>query len=110
MLKNLMDALFGARRPETQEAPREEIHCEKMDSAPEVPKTLPSLDSEVQVLAREVGGLAQGGRLEITLHRLLQICPRSRKKSDAYLGLKRKLKDDYGVDLVITSKACKNQE
>lgn len=103
-----MDALFGARRPEIHEAPTEEIHCEKMDSAPETPKTLPSLDSEVQVLAREVGGLAQGGRIEITLHRLLQICPRARKKSDAYLGLKKKLRDEWGVELIIISKTKKN--
>lgn len=58
---------------------------------------------EIQALANEFGGLLFAGRLEITLHHLLEIVPRKRRKADSYKGLRSELKR-YGVDLVITSK------
>ena len=81
-----------------------------MDSAQEEPFYQLSLDEEVEVLARELGGLASGMKLEIDLHRILDICPRKRKKADAYLGLKKKLRDDYDVELLITSRATKKED
>jgi len=58
---------------------------------------------EIQALANEFGGLLYAGKLEITLHHLLEIVPRKRRKADSYKGLRSELKR-YGVDLVITSK------
>ena len=41
-------------------------------------------------------------RIEVELNRILEILPRTRRKADAYKGLRSKLKQQ-GVELVITS-------
>lgn len=46
----------------------------------------------------------KGMTLEYSLHDLLELIPRQRKKSDAYKALKRKLQEEYGVELIINSK------
>ena len=45
-----------------------------------------------------------------SLHGNLEVWPRKRKKADAYLGLKKKLRDEYGVELNITSRGTKKEE
>ena len=52
--------------------------------------------------------LTSGLYIEVSLHELLAICPRDRKKSDAYLGLKKFLSDEMGVILTI-KKTNKNE-
>ena len=103
MFKNLFDSLFGVGGNKVKQTPI-------LDSAREEPfcQLQLSLDEEVEVLAKELGGIATGMELQIDLHRLLDICPRKRKKADAYLGLKRKLRDEFGVELVIISRTSKN--
>lgn len=110
MLSNLWNSLFGAGGNKVKQAPINEAALSNLDSAHEEPIYQLSLDEEVEVLARELGGLASGMNLEIDLHRILELCPRKRKKADAYLGLKKKLRDDYGVELVITSRGTKKEE
>lgn len=110
MLSNLWNSLFGAGGNKVKQAPINEAALSKLDSAQEEPFYQLSLDEEVEVLARELGGLASGMKLEIDLHRILEICPRKRKKADAYLGLKKKLRDDYDVELLITSRATKKED
>ena len=109
MINNLLNTLFGARVNNANQAPIQEAARTDLDSAPEEPFSQLSLDEEVEIIARELGGLARGMKLEIDLHRILEICPRKRKKADAYLGLKKKLRDDYGAELVITSRASKKE-
>ena len=111
MLRNIINTLFGTgRRTEVHQEP---IHFEAdsvKDSISETPIPQLSVEEEVEVLARELGGLASGMNLEIDLHRILELCPRKRKKADAYLGLKKKLRDEYGVELNITSRGTKREE
>ena len=70
-------------------------------------------DPEVQVLIEEEFGgvLPTCGNIEIELHRLLEILPRKRRKADAYKGLVSRLRNNYGLELVIVSarkkKGCK---
>ena len=45
---------------------------------------------------------SRASTLEIELNRILEILPRTRRKADAYKGLRSKLKQQ-GVELVITS-------
>ena len=59
-------------------------------------------DSELAILAKEFGVLNNGMRIEVELNRILAILPRTRRKADAYKGLRSKLKQQ-GVELVITS-------
>lgn len=109
MIGNLWTSLFGIGRKTIIEKPNDNEVQVDLDSAPQEPFCQLPLEEEVLVLAQEFGGLASGMKLEIGLHRILQICPRRRKKADAYLGLKKKLRDDYDVELVITSKNSKTQ-
>ena len=110
MISNLWNSLFGAGGNKVKQAPiNEEAHT-NLDSAHEEPICQLSLDEEVEVLARELGGIASGMKLEIDLHRILELCPRKRKKADAYLGLKKKLRDEYDVELNITSRATRKEE
>ena len=110
MIENLWNSLFGAGGNKVRHAPIiEETHT-NLDSAQEEPFYQLSLDEEVEVLARELGGLASGMNLEIDLHRILEICPRKRKKADAYLGLKKKLRDEFGIELTITSRTSKKED
>lgn len=46
--------------------------------------------------------------IEIPLRDILEICPRERKRVDAYTGLVSYLKNEYGVTLKITSNKTKN--
>lgn len=59
-------------------------------------------DFELAILAKEFGVLNNGMRIEVELNRILEILPRTRRKADAYKGLRSKLKQQ-GVELVITS-------
>lgn len=58
---------------------------------------------EIEILSQEYGCLENGMRIEIELNRILEILPRSRRRADAYKGLRAELKK-LGVELVITSK------
>lgn len=111
MMRNLFNSLFGTgRKTEVHQKPIISEADSVKDSISETPIPQLSVEEEVEVLARELGGLASGMKLEIDLHRILEICPRKRKKADAYLGLKKKLRDEYGVELNITSRASKKEE
>lgn len=46
-------------------------------------------------------GLKTGLCIETTLQGILGICPRERKRSDAYKGLTEYLKRSYGINLRI---------
>ena len=72
------------------------------------PTTAP--EDECSVLARHFGGLVSGMTLTVELRELLDLIPRRRRKADAYYALGKKLKDDYGVELRITSRTSKNKE
>jgi hypothetical protein len=107
ILNRLWSTLFGAEKVDIiEEAPinSEEPGIQTSVSAPKTP------EDEIEVLARYCGGLAKGKVIRIGLHEILDIIPRKRKKADAYLGLKKKLRDDYGVELVIESRASKQKE
>lgn len=63
-----------------------------------------TLDDDINTLARHLGLLQRGQTISMELHEMLTLCPRpKRPRSDAYNALSRKLKDEYGVELVIIS-------
>lgn len=45
--------------------------------------------------------------IKIPLKEILEICPRERRKVDAYTGLVSHLKREYGVELIINSNKSK---
>jgi len=111
MLENIFNALFGTgRRTEVRQKPIISEADPKTDSIIETTIPTFSIEDEIQVLAHHFGGLASGMKLEIELRELLNICPRNRRKADSYYQLKKHLKDDYDVELIITSRTSKNKE
>ncbi len=91
MIQNLNEMLFGSGKNST-ELNRQSIAVlsgeEKKQSAPSPPRYD---DPEMEVIAREYGELTEGKIIEATLSDLLRILPRSRRKSDAYNSLKKRL-------------------
>ena len=59
-------------------------------------------DPELRVLAETFGELVEGRVIDISLQELLNLIPRTRRRSDAYRALTTKLKRK-GVTLNITS-------
>ena len=107
LLNRLWSTLFGAEKVDSiEEAP---INSEEpgMQTSVSEPQTT---EDEIEVLARYCGGLAKGKVIKIGLHEILDIIPRKRRKADAYYALKKQLRDEYGVELVIESRASKQNE
>ena len=96
---------LGRRQDEvqTQESPSVEPVDERTSTEPK------ENDPELTILEREFGELSEGKIIEIDLHRLLDLIPRDRRKTDAYKGLRSKL-SKLGVLLVIASGHHKNKQ
>ena len=109
-LRNLWSSLFGSGKTDIKTEPIITEADSVKDSNSETPIPQLSVEEEIEVLAAHIGGIASGMTIEIELRELLNICPRNRKKADSYYQLKKHLKDDYGVELIITSRTSKNKE
>ena len=98
MIEILIEKLFGSGKNST-ELSRKSIAVLSGEESKQSAPLPPSYDDpEMAVLAREYGELTEGKIIEVTLSDLLQILPRSRRKSDAYNGLKKRL-SALGVQL-----------
>lgn len=70
----------------------------------EIPSEQGTLDDDINALARYFGLLQRGQTISMQLRDILALCPRpKRPRSDAYKALIKKVKDEYGVELVIIS-------
>ena len=92
MIQNLIEKLFGSGKNSTEPIVKSiaVLSTEKVEQ-PTAPLPSSYDDPEMEVLAREYGELTDGKIIEVPLSDLLQILPRSRRKSDAYNGLKKRL-------------------
>lgn len=109
-LSSLMSSLFGAGRTNVNKAPISNTAECTTDGNSEPQKPALSLEQEIEVLAQHVGGIASGMTIEIDLRELLDLLERKRRKADSYYQLKKHLKEDYGVELIITSRTSKKEE
>ena len=57
---------------------------------------------EIKKLKAEYGPFANGMSITVELKKLLEICPRRRRRKDAYRNLQKTL-DEMGVTLIINS-------
>ena len=102
---NLLEALFGSN-------PRLDLQHQVAVPVGDKEERLNSrriekkqYEKEVSILASHFGGLQAGTTgLCITLQEMLQLCPRDRKRSDAYRGLVSYLADTYNIELTIKSR------
>lgn len=109
-LRNLWSSLFGSGKTDIKKEPIISEADPKTDSISETPIPQLSVEEEIEVLANHIGGIASGMTIEIELRELLGILDRKRKKADSYYQLKKHLKEDYGVELIITSRTSKSNK
>ena len=102
MFENLFRNIFGGSR-EAPPGSREVVRNVKNDS-----KRSNKYDSDVKALKERYRiEYETGVCIRIPLKEILEICPRVRKRVDAYTGLVSPLKREYGVELVINSNKSK---
>ena len=97
MLINILSRILGEQNNSSN----------RQESTPDVSKRSVEIDTnedEVVRLARLHGPLASGKRIELTLQQALQEFPRERKRSDAYRGLIKRVKEEYDTELIITGR------
>lgn len=72
----------------------------------------PKYDAEVKAILEHAGliTLTYGMRLTVTLQEMLSIVPRTRRRVDSYASLVRYLREQHGVELIITSNKTKYEE
>ena len=67
--------------------------------------------ADVEALEKYIGrNLETGLCIKVDLAELLTVIPRERKRADAYNSLRRFLKNEFGIDLIINSKNGGNNE
>ncbi len=67
--------------------------------------------ADVEALERYIGrNLENGLCIKVDLAELLTVIPRERKRADAYNTLRRFLKNEFGVDLIINKKKQNDYE
>ena len=67
--------------------------------------------ADVEALEKYIGrNLENGLSIKVDLAELLTVIPRERKRADAYNSLRRFLKNEFGIDLIINSKNGGNNE
>ena len=69
-----------------------------------IPEMIDDVDPEITLLARKYGPLTNGVKIELSLQDALQLFPRQRKRSDAYKGLIKKVKEKFNAELTIGTK------
>lgn len=109
MLQNLFEKLFGVVKNSSQPKRYDLAGIQEDCSSPPAPVMMYE-DPEIEILAREFGPMTEGKVIEIRLSDLLQILPRTRRKTDAYNSLKKRL-EALGVQLrVVPNVKPKNHE
>ena len=102
MLHNLIEKLFGLVKNSSQPKSYDLAGTQEDRPNPPAPAMMYE-DPEIEILAREFGPMTEGKVIEIRLSDLLQILPRTRKKTDAYNSLRKRL-EALGVQLRVTSR------
>ena len=108
-----MQALFSTM-PETTQQPMTDFRrlCLEAEESKELDAAPDNMDDgqqpgnpyadEIKKLEAEYGPFANGMCITVELKKLLEICPRRRRRKDAYRDLQKTL-DEMGVTLIIKS-------
>ena len=109
MLQLLLNSMFSAFPGIWTEPKKDDVSApipetqEKSECAPVVEVKQDSITADIERLEAEYGPLNEGTSLTIELKHLLVLCPRSRRRKDAYKKLQNVLHRDRGVILTIKS-------
>ena len=109
----LLQALFSVM-PKTAQQPMTDFRrlCLEAEESKELDAAPNNMDDgqqpgdpyadEIKKLEAEYGPFANGMSITVELKKLLEICPRRRRRKDAYRNLQKTL-DEMGVTLIIKS-------
>ena len=106
MIKELFQILFGERSTVTPEC-QVNKNIAPDTKAKDVMKKIDNDEkqlSDIERLENNYGELYEGKIIQTTLQELLIAVPRHRARTDAYDSLVKKLQNEYGVQLIITSR------
>jgi ribosomal protein L19 len=108
MLRNLFSSLFdfNSRKDLKDEHVEEKVVAAPVKKNSVSTPTISKYDADIESLKTTYGDLKPGMVIEITLQDLLTICPRNRRRIEAYQGLVTALRKQ-GVTLTITSNKTK---
>ena len=110
MHNNLLNTLFGAEaRPDLKQKQQDNVDLPVAEASISPSVAEPpygKFDADIQALQKKFGKLESGLGIMISLKELLAICPRKRKRTDAYHGLVNYL-EKSGVSLIIISSKSK---
>lgn len=103
MLVELLNRFFGGCREETPPRPNVAVGVKEKDS-----KREEKYCTDIEALKKQYGDKFRSGVcIETSLKEIINLCPRERRRTDAYTGLVGYLKSEYGVILKITSNKTK---
>lgn len=109
MLGNLMNIFFDGTLEESSERQVRETTPGVIEKSSSIAKPIPEkYEKDIEALRKKYGeNFKTGLCIEITLKELLEICPRERRRTDAYTGLISFLKGKMGIILTIKSQKSK---
>ena len=109
IIKNLISLFSGeVEYPENRQDSVSPDVIEKKANMVIVPD---KFKADVEALENYIGrNLETGLCIKVDLAELLTVIPRERKRADAYNTLRRFLKNEFGIDLIINSKNGGNNE
>ncbi len=110
MFKNLLRIFCNVPPKKLQEAAERDGAANSQENTAKEIRKKTYDNPEIQVLSEHYGDLFPGRKLEISLKEMLTIIPRNRKRSDAYRLLGKRLREQYGVELIVTSKGGQRDE
>ena len=75
-----------------------------------LPTQTGSFEDDIRSLEEKYGPLERGREINLTLQEILSICPRTRKRTDAYRKLISNLDKRFGTRLIISSRKGRKNE
>ena len=105
MLGNLMNIFFDGTLEESSERQVRGTTPDVTEKSSTIAKPIPEkYKKDIEALREKYGdSFSTGFCIEVTLKELLEICPRERKRTDAYTGLVSYLSKELGIKLTIKS-------
>ncbi len=109
MWGNFMNIFFDGTLEESSERQVREATPDVIEKSSTIAQPiLEKYKKDVEALRKRYGeNFKTGFCIEVTLKELLEICPRERKRTDAYTGLISFLKGKMGITLNIKSQKSK---
>ncbi len=108
MFEEFISRILGAEKVSTLNR-QEEVTTPDVTEKSSIAKPIPEkYKKDIEALREKYGdSFSTRFSIEVTLKELLEICPRERKRTDAYTGLVSYLSKELGIKLTIKSQKTK---